>query len=239
MSSICRSCHAGCCRAYAVPITGADVLRLERSTGLGFWDFACRWEDHHGVISGSYAPQLYFEDEILTPFVLCLLHANSANAPGTAKCRFLEELPPDAASPLGNARCQVYESRPSACRVFPLKMQTVSPLTILSDVPPHGRPDDGHEIYRLCPRAWQPGDVDPIQAPQDLAVAEYETSFFKQVAALWNERPGSWLKFPEFLHTVYERRVIKLPEESAEEAESHDPVTLPFPVMPRQQRRVA
>ena len=29
--SQCLDCHAGCCRSFAVPITGADVLRIERS----------------------------------------------------------------------------------------------------------------------------------------------------------------------------------------------------------------
>jgi Fe-S-cluster containining protein len=238
MTSICQSCHAGCCRAYAVPITGADVLRLERATGLNFWDFACRWEDREGIISGDYAPQLFFDDEPLTPFVLCLLHQPSLLAPTTSKCRFLGESSPDSESPLGRARCLVYDNRPSACRVFPLQLHTSSPVAILSRVPAHGRPADGHEIYRLCSREWRPSDVDPIGAPQDLAVAEYETSFFKQVAAIWNQSPGSWLKFPEFLRLVYENRVCG-PAELVEEEEAAAPVTLPFPVLPPLQRRVA
>lgn len=234
---LCESCHAGCCRAYAVPITGADVIRLERSPGLTFWDFACRWEDQDGIISGDYAPQLYFDDEPLTPFALCLLHEPSRNAPATTKCRFLQETLANCDQPFGGGHCGVYADRPSACRVFPLKLLDDSPLTILADVPSHGRPDDGHALYRLCPRPWEPSDVDPIAAPADLAVARYEMAFFKQVAALWNERLGSWLKFPEFLRLVYANRVIR-PTEPHEQADSY-PVTLPFPTDHHPRRRVA
>lgn len=234
-TSICQSCHAGCCRAYAVPITGADVLRLERATGLNFWGIACRWEDPDGIISGEYVPNLYFDDEPLTPFTLCLLHEPSLIAPETTKCRFLHETPPDDQSPVGGAHCLTYGNRPSACRVFPFKLQTNSPLAVLSEVPAHGRPDDGHALYSLCPRPWQPTDADPISAPQDLAVAEYEAAFFRQVAALWNETPGSWLKFPEFLHLVYENRVVR----PATDASAPPAVTLPFPSGSLPTRRVA
>lgn len=235
--SICQSCHAGCCRAYAVPITGADVLRLERATGLNFWGLACRWEDPDGIISGDYVPQLYFDDEPLTPFTLCLLHEQSVNAPATTKCKFLHETPATPESPLGGAHCLTYGNRPSACRVFPLKMHTASSLAVLADVPAHGRPEDGHAMYGLCPRPWQPSDADPIGAPQDLAVAEYEASFYRQVVTLWNERPGPWLKFPEFLHLVYENRVVR--PASIADGESADAVMLPFPSAVRPYRRVA
>jgi len=235
---ICQSCHAGCCRAFAVPITGADILRLERSTGLTFWDFVCRWEDLAGQIAGDYVPHLYFDDEPATPFTLCLLHEPSQLFPTTSKCRLLHETPADAQSPRGTSSCGVYGSRPMACRVFPLRTNTNSPLAILADVPSHGRPSDGHEAYQLCPRPWRPDDVDPIQAPQDLAVSAYESSFFHQVATLWNERPGSWLKFPEYLRLVYERRVIR-PAESAEEAAEDEAITLPFPNVDRRSHYVA
>ena len=209
-NSVCRSCHAGCCRAFAVPITGADVLRLERATGLTFWDFACRWEDRHGHIAGDYVPHLLFDDEPLTPFTLCLLHRPSELFPASSKCRFLDETSPDedAASPHGTGRCSVYADRPAACRVFPLNLQKSSLMTVLDDVPNHGRPGEDNDAYRLCPQPWQPDDFDSLDAPQQLAVAEFEAKFYRLVAAVWNQRPGPWLKFPEFLRLVYSRRVI-------------------------------
>src|SRR5688572_7889481 len=99
--SQCQTCHAGCCRSFAVPITGADVLRIERQVGLNFWEFACRWADPEGKIARRYAPHFHFEDEPRTPFVLCLRHEASAFHKSTTKCRFLVESQPSREAPLG------------------------------------------------------------------------------------------------------------------------------------------
>lgn len=205
-------------------MTGADVIRLERSTGLCFWDFACRWEDRHGLIAGDYVPQLYFDDEPATPFTLCLMHQSSEVFPGTTKCRFLDETPPDATAALGTGRCGVYHHRPTACQVFPLSLQNSAQLAVLDDIPAHGRPENDSKAYRLCPRPWETTDIDPISGPQQLAVAKFEAEFFKAVAELWNQRPGSWLRFPEFLRLVYSQRVVKTATEETE--------TISFPITP-------
>lgn len=219
-------------------MTGADILRIERATGQTFWDFACRWEDRDGIIAGDYVPHLYFDDEPATPFTICLLHHPSQTYPGTTRCRFLKESAPTVHQPRGTASCGNYAHRPAACRVFPLRIHTSSPLAIISDVPVRGRTEEGNPAYELCPRPWQPSDVDPLQGPQDVAVAEYEAAFFRQVAALWNERPSAWLKFPDFLRMVYERRVVK-PEDVVAEPDTSGPVTLPFPSQRRDARYAA
>jgi hypothetical protein len=105
-------------------------------------------------------------------------------------------------------------------------------------LPEQGRPDDPQDAYRLCHRPWQAADIDPIQAPRDLAVSAYEADFFKQVARLWNERLGDWRQFPEFLHLVYENRVIR-ETETIEESPAADAVTLPFPNGPQRAHRAA
>ena len=61
--SPCEDCHAGCCRSFAVPVSGADIMRIENGLGLSFWDFVCRWEDPDGRIALNYAPHFFFEDE--------------------------------------------------------------------------------------------------------------------------------------------------------------------------------
>jgi Fe-S-cluster containining protein len=193
------------------------VIRLERASGRDFWDFACRWEDREGHIAGNYVPRFFFDDEPQTPFTLCLLHRPSAILSGTTKCRYLDETPPEAGAPLGHGRCSVYADRPAACRVFPLSFQKSSQLAVLDDVPAHGRPEDGHGAYQLCPRPWQLAEIDSLEAPQQLAVAEYEAHFFRLVAAVWNQSPGPWLKFPQFLRLVYSRRVIDDQESRAAE----------------------
>lgn len=214
--SVCAGCHAGCCRSFAVPVTGADILRIERDSELSFWDFVCRWADPQGTIAQKYAPHFHFADEPETPFVICLRQTESVFFPRTSKCRFLREGAPSPEQPLGEARCGVYGCRPAACRVFPTKFSRSGQLAVLTDVPCRGR--SGEEpLYSLCPRPWEPRDVDPVAALQDLVVARFEMNFFHQLADGWNRRPGQWEVFPDFLRLIYSRRVGREPPAEAAE----------------------
>lgn len=227
--SVCDSCHAGCCRSFAVPVTGADILRLERAEGLDFWDFACRWADPLGHIARNYAPHFHFRDEPQTPFVICLTHVPSVSFPGTTKCRFLKETPPSEEHPNGLGRCGVYEARPGACRAFPTKLNSSNELAVIYDVPERGRAVDS-PAYNLCPRPWEPADFEPISTLQDLVVARFEMNFFHQLARVWNRAPRDWGLFPEFLRLAYAGRVVKeQPQEVVETEEAAEPQTLPFP----------
>ena len=57
--------------------------------------------------------------------------------------------------------------------------------------------------------AWTRADVDPLQAPQDLAIAKFEWEFFRSLSRVWNQAPRSFTEFPEFLHLVYQNRVLE------------------------------
>lgn len=228
--SLCDGCHAGCCRAFAVPVTGADILRIERNLGLDFWDFVCRWSDPTGAIAAHYAPHFYFEDEPETPFVISLTHAASKYFSGTTKCRFLTECEPDEEHPLGQARCGIYGSRPQACRVFPTKFNDSCELALIHDIPDWTREDE-HPVYELCPRQWLPEDLDPVQPLHDLVVAKFEMQLFRNLATVWNETPRPWNLFPNFLHMIYEKRVMLEPQAS--------PDVIPFVAVPSQQGRRA
>jgi Fe-S-cluster containining protein len=211
----CQSCHAGCCRSFAVPITGADIVTIERRSGLSFWDFACRWADPEGKIARGRVPHFFFPDAPDTPFVICLIQTHSLFLPGTVKCRFLVECPPDQDHPLGQARCGIYHGRPAACRVFPTKMNTTGDLVVLCNVPPKPR-DDAHPAYDLCPREWEAHEVDPVQGLQDLVLTKYEFAFFAEIARAWNKSPKAWDAFPEFLRIVYSHRVQRESEMDAD-----------------------
>lgn len=204
--SPCESCHAGCCRSFAVPVTGADILRIERDCGVRFEEFVCRWEDPDGTIARDRAPHFRFSDAPQTQFLICLKHEASDLFPGTTRCRFLREDPPDTRHPLGRARCGIYDSRPGACRTFPAKLNRTGELAILADVPLRGRAGE-HPAYELCPRRWETTDLDPIDAVQELVVARFEMDFFAQLAELWNRRPRAWEAFPPFLRLAYAGRV--------------------------------
>lgn len=218
-STPCDGCHAGCCRSFAIPISGADAMRLERA-GHGFWDFACRWEDREGRIANGYAPHLFFADEPETPFVFGLRQDESRVFAGTPKCLFLEETGPRPGRPLGTGHCGVYGERPAACRVFPKNLADGGQMVQLQPVPDRGR-DGENPVFDLCPRPWTAADIDPIEAPSEIVSAEFEMLFFTKIVRLWNRTPQEWAAFPQFLHAVYGNRV----KEAAEEP----PVLLPFP----------
>ena len=202
---ICDSCHSGCCRSFAVPISGADIHRFTHDQEKSFWDFACRWEDSEGLISRNLAPHFFFEDTPAVPFVICLKHIPSISFPGTTKCRFLTECLPDEEHPKGLGRCSIYGSRPHTCRSFPAKLNDSNELAVLYEIPSNGR--DGEPAYDLCPRQWTASDLEPNDTIQSLVIAQYEMTFFKKIAAIWNQNPGEWNSFPEFVDIIYSNRV--------------------------------
>lgn len=218
--SPCEGCHAGCCRAFAVPVTGADILRIERGLGLNFWDFVCRWADPEGAIAANYAPHFFFEDEPETPFVISLTHTNSKHFPGTTKCQFLMECEPDAEHPKGQARCGIYAYRPQPCRVFPTKFNDTREIAFIHEIPVISRSEE-HPAYELCPRNWLPEDLDPVQPLHDLLIAQFEMQLFHKLATVWNKAPRPWELFPDFLHMIYERRLMLEPQAQ--------PDVIPFP----------
>jgi len=226
--SQCATCHAGCCRSYVVPLTGADILNIMSSRQLSFWDFACRWADPNGTIALKYAPHFFFRDDPQTPYVISLIQEYSSQFPETTRCKFLVEGAGTSEHPLGISHCGIYGERPSACRVFPTKFDSAGELAILCEVPKEGK-GGVHPVYRLCPRQWEPRDLDPVRQVQDLVVAKFEMSFFFKLARAWNARPGEWKSFPDFLQLVYAKRV--LPQEFNDEASSdaEEATILPFP----------
>jgi Fe-S-cluster containining protein len=209
-------------------LTGADVLRIERRLGLNFWEFACRWEDPDDAIANGIVPHFHFDDAPGVPFVLSLMHVDSASFPGTTKCRFLAEEPPTADRPLGKAQCSIHGEHPMACRVFPTRFSESGQLAVIYNVPERTNRDPDQEVYRLCPRPWEPDDIVPVDSVANLAVMNFELQFFHQVATAWNRAPQAWAVFPEFLRMVYENRIIKDPKVQEVLVDDQWPVTLPF-----------
>ena len=196
---LCGGCHGGCCRAFAVPVSGSDILRILSRPQTSFWDVACRWEDSQGKIAGSLAPHFFFSDEPQTPFVICLLRAESRQYAGTECCKFLKELPPTPEAPLGRSECGIYDHRPGVCRIFPATLDVDDQVAFrdtrcsASTAP----------ALRLCPRPWQMSDSNPLQVLQDLRSASGEMMLFHEFATAWNRRPLEWSLFPSILEQVY------------------------------------
>jgi Fe-S-cluster containining protein len=168
---------------------------------IPFWKFVCRWADLSGAISRGIAPHFRFDDDPQTPYVICLLQNESRLYPGTRKCGFLTESGPNAGAPGGGGRCSIYEQRPVACRVFPARLDELGELAV------HEVPETAgefpHEAYALCPRPWSVSDLDRETALQNLRECAAEMELFHAVANRWNDSPGPWPLFPDFLELIY------------------------------------
>ncbi len=198
----CGSCDAGCCRAFAVPLTGTDVIRIMQQRGHSFADFVCRWADPDGLISRQIAPQFRFEDDPDTPFVIGILQNESMAFPGTRKCRFLVETPEASRPGASLSTCSIYESRPGACRVFPFRFEPSGSVGIQPDVSKNfgTRPPAA-----LCPSEWTVSDEQRQQAGIDLTDCLEQMALFRLIAEYWNAVAGPWPLFPAFLIDIYSR----------------------------------
>jgi len=196
----CVGCQAGCCRAFAVPLTGTDVIRIMREQGHSFGEFVCRWADREGLISRQIAPQFLFEDDPETPYVIGLLQNESTALPGSAKCRFLVELPAESEPALFPSVCSIYASRPAACRVFPFRFEPSGQVGVQPDVTAGDR-----KQLPLCPSRWIVTEAQRSKAETDLTDCLQQMELFRLVAERWNAAPGPWPLFPAFLIDLYSR----------------------------------
>jgi len=197
----CTGCHAGCCRATAVLLTGRDIFRVVTDLKIPFWKFVCRWADPASTISRGVTPQFFFDDDRLTPYVIGLLQTESRAFPGTRKCVFLEEPAPSDNSPRATGRCSIYDDRPVGCRIFPATFDEAREFGV--NAVPESVGERQHEEYRLCPRPWSVSDVDPEGALRNLRECQSELELLSAIARRWNDEPGPWPFFPDFLDLVY------------------------------------
>ncbi len=197
----CDGCHAGCCRAYVAPLTGRDIFRIVTELKIPFWRFVSRWADQSCEISQGVAPHFFFDDDRQTPYVIGLLQNESQLFPGTRKCVFLEESPCGEPVQGGTGRCSIYEQRPVDCRVFPARLNAAGQLAVQVVTKP--ALESRHDTYRLCPRSWNIANLDRVSALQNLQKSSDEMELFQTIANRWNEDPGPWPLFPDFLELIY------------------------------------
>jgi len=200
-STPCASCHAGCCRAYPVSLTGRDIFRIVTEFKLPFRRFVCRWADPSCAISRGVAPHFFFDDDRQTPYVIGLVQTESQVFPGTRKCGFLEETDPSGKLVRGTGRCSIYDHRPLACRIFPSRIDEAGELGVYAVR--ESSAEFPHKVYELCPQPWSIFDIDPVAALQELRECADEMELFHAIAHRWNDQPGPWPFFPDFLELIY------------------------------------
>jgi hypothetical protein len=88
-----------------------------------------------------------------------------------------------------------------ACRVFPARLDNVGELAVHAVPEPSG--EATHPAYQLCPRPWSVADLDQTEAHENLRECTREMELFHAVARRWNDDPGPWPLFPDYLELIY------------------------------------
>ena len=218
-STICDSCHAGCCRTYRLIITILDFLDLANNLGLD-----------KAVQGVSFEPTPYNLDymnnkQMMLPFIfdnqdkkgfvysLALKRVESGLFPGTLKCNFLDEslrpeqqinpeLPNHAEHPgsRAEARCSVYENRPTMCRTYPIGLNPQNYVSVLKrreDLPTAQQ----NSVYKICPKEHlelkdfgldKPGAI--AKKSNDLLLNDIRTKAHNEIVLRWNSQPERLLE---------------------------------------------
>lgn len=223
MSSMCDTCHAGCCRAYHLFITVFDAIRISRDLGLPMAEFvtlvpqnaegAKRLGDIHRPIRFSDPG---FED---TYFYLALKRVESRLIPNTLKCYFLQEW--QRAEPLASrgdhpgakvtGRCGIYGSRPLMCRAYPSFLHPHGALGFITNPKP---PElmKANAVYSLCPEKWDAASfADSTQVVHNLVLNRYEIDFQNKLVDEWNGNPRPLKTFLPHAVACYSARFRQVP----------------------------
>jgi Fe-S-cluster containining protein len=159
-ASVCASCHARCCFAYMVPVTGHDVWRIATGLGLGVEQFVVAAD------AKEDQPNAFRLDRSGRFFMLALDKRPHAERAERA-CIFWLDLPN------GYGRCGIYGVRPNVCRTYP---------AYLRDGAVHIRQD------AVCPTgAWSLAGLDVPSWRANLERGELEKRVYEAVVRSWND----------------------------------------------------
>ncbi len=184
-TSVCATCHARCCFAYAVHVTGHDVWLIARRLRLDAAQFVVALD------ATEHQPNAFRLDRSGRAFVLALGKQRVENPQGEWACVFWLPLPG------GSGRCGIYAERPNVCRTYP---------AYLRDGAVHLRRD------AACPpRAWSVAGLDLASWRRELERGDREKQVYETVVQSWNERidqPVSLGVFYDYLLTAYDELAI-------------------------------
>jgi len=213
---ICESCHSGCCRKYAVALTGYDILNISKTLKidpLSFAEISPVENDENIEYQSKYTALFKFTDENKDIFYRFNLKMNESElVPGTLKCQFLLEQYSDPSNLCIEGivgRCEIYSCRPFVCAAYPAIFDATEKQGVIKNVGAKSKSSE-HPIYNLCSRKITSEDfADSLdQIMKALIMRKYELEYFKNLADYWNQKPGSLNDFLSFMATVYQNRVI-------------------------------
>ncbi len=217
---VCKTCSGGCCRAFRVPITGFDILRIMRTIDIDPFFFCGVQEvkpeklekllgkEPVFIFTDSGEPRYY---EIFLKLILSKYYDLNH------KCIFLHEWD---AQEYGSAelegiigRCGIYDCRPLACRIYPSKLDDEGNLVMNNPYSEYTNPENkrwANLPYGLCPRPVQKEDYIHLtdEYIKNLTHQKFEMKFFLDLSKKWNENPDISDNFINFLEKNYSDRLL-------------------------------
>ncbi|OGI01310.1 MAG: hypothetical protein A2Y25_00940 [Candidatus Melainabacteria bacterium GWF2_37_15] len=216
---VCKTCNAGCCRAFRVPVTGFDILRIMRTIDIDPY-FFCGVEEITGERLEKALgkdPLFLFTDRGEPKYFEIYLKSVEGKYFGFhGKCIFLQEWD---AKELNSqeidgiiGRCGIYDCRPLTCRTYPSKIDKDGKLYMFDPYYEHTDPENKRWQalpYGLCPRPIEQEDfrAGVNEYIKNLLHANYEMEFFIELSKKWNQNPDISDKFIEFLEKEYQDRL--------------------------------
>ncbi len=212
---VCKSCAGGCCRAFNVPITGFDILRIMRTLDMDPFFFCGVAEISGEKLEKGLGkdPLFLFTDSGEAKYYeIFLKRVFSKYFETSYKCIFLQEWD---AKEYGSAelegivgRCGIYDIRPLTCRNYPAKIDKDRKLYMYDPYYEHTNPENKRWSslpYGLCQRPLKKEDfragVD--EYIKNLVHADYELDFFLKLSEKWNKNPDVSDNFIELLEREY------------------------------------
>ncbi len=217
---VCKACAGGCCRAFNIPISGYDILKVMRTIDIDPY-FFCGVKEVTGEnlekALGKDPLFLFTDSGEPRYYEIFLKRISSRYFKNTHKCIFLQEWDAkeyDSQELEGIiGRCGIYDCRPLACRNYPAKIDKNKQLFMYDPYYEHTDPENEcwkqRNPYGLCPRPIKKEDFrgGVNEYIKNLVHADYEFNFFMKVAGKWNQNPDISDKFVDFLAGEYQDRL--------------------------------
>ena len=216
---VCKNCAGGCCRAFNIPITGFDILRIMKTIDIDPF-FYCGIEEVIGENlekSLGTVPLFLFTDNGEPGYYeIFMKRIMSKCYEGTPKCIFLQEWDAKKYNSVELegiiGRCGIYDCRPLACRIYPSKIGKDGKLFMDNPYFEHTNPENKRWQdlpYGLCPRPIEKEDFSAgvDEYIKNLAHGDYELNFFVELSKKWNKNPDISDKFIDFLKEEYNDRL--------------------------------
>lgn len=213
---ICETCHAGCCRNFAIGLTGYDILNIHTTLKVDYSSFIqiIPVQNEEDIkYQAKYAALFRFSDcETGIYYRFSMRMSKSPIITDTIKCIFLMEWLNEPLNPSNdkiNSKCGIYNCRPLICSTFPSKFDMTGKQGIIFNVNSSNL-NQGNPIYNQCPRKITEQDIadSKDQIMKNLIMRKYEGDYFQNLSDYWNQKPGTIKEFFAFIKNVYQNRIV-------------------------------